>query len=123
MCMQDFKNLRVWRQALRLSLNVLHSMDRRRYSLYPGKRSQTFRAAESIASNISEGAAKSNPEFARFLDMALASAKELENHLLFAQHARLMSDGRNARLLQCLEELRRGLIKLLRCVRGAGSQR
>lgn len=118
--MQDFKKLRVWHQALRLSLNVLHSMDRRRYALYPAKRAQTFRSAESIASNISEGSAKSNPEFARFLDMSLASAKELENHLLFALEAGLIPAARCSKLLEHLEHLRRGLINLLRKVRGSG---
>jgi four helix bundle protein len=88
--MQDFKKLRVWREAIRLSLNVLHSMDRKRYASYPGKRTQTFKSAESIASNISEGAVKSNPEFGPYLDNALASAAELENHLICAGRAQLI---------------------------------
>ena len=115
--MQDFKNLRVWHEALRLSLNVLHSMDAKSYAKYPGKRSQTFRCAESIASNVAEGAVKSNAEFARYIDNALASAAELENHLIFARLARLIPGRRIDRLMERLDYVRRGLIKLLRRVR------
>lgn len=115
--MQDFKKLRVWHAAQRLALNVHHSCDPKRFAKYPGKRSQTFRCADSIASNISEGSAKQGLEFARYLEMSLASAKELENHLIFAHRARLISDRRFELLIASLEHVRRMLINLIRVVR------
>lgn len=115
--MQDFKNLRVWHAAQRLALNVHHCLDARAYSRYPGKRSQTLRCADSIASNISEGSAKEGAEFARYLDLALASTKELENHLLFAERAELISGRRFLLLNEGVEHVRRMLINLIRTVR------
>jgi four helix bundle protein len=115
--MQDFKKLRVWQEAQRLSLNVHRSCGSKLYSRYPGKRSQTFRCADSIPSNIAEGSAKEGAEFARYLDMALASAKELESHLLFARDAGLISPRRFGLLDERLEHVRRMLIKLIRAVR------
>jgi four helix bundle protein len=115
--MQDFKNLDVYHEALRLSLNVAHSMDPKLYARYPGKRAQTFRFADSIPSNIAEGAVKSNPEFGRSLDHALASAAELENHLLFAREAKLIPERRLKHLQRCPERVRRMLINLLGKIR------
>jgi len=44
-----------------------------------------FRAAASIPANIAEGRRrKGEKEFARFLGIAVASASELENHLIIA---------------------------------------
>lgn len=115
--MQDFKKLRVWKESLALYRDVVHSCDRRRYSRYPGKRSQTIRAADSIPTNVAEGSAKSGREFARYLEMALASAKELESHLIFARDEKLFSIRRFSWLNDRLEYVRRMLIKLLRKVR------
>jgi len=115
--MQDFKKLDVWHEAQRLALNVHHCCDPKCYSRYPGKRSQTFRCADSIASNISEGSAKEGAEFARYLDLALGSTKELENHLLFARRAGLISERRFRLLNEGVEHVRRMLINLIRTVR------
>src|SRR5688572_28351960 len=115
--MQDFKKLRVWQAAHRLALNVEASCDPKRLARRPGLRSQTVRTADSVASNISEGAGKSNPEFARFLDMALAAADELEHHLLRARDASLMGAGRANHLIERTDHVRRMLIRLIQRVR------
>jgi four helix bundle protein len=116
--MQDFKKLKVWHLAHRLALNVEASCDPRRFARRPGFRSQTVRTADSIPSNISEGAGKANAEFARYLDMALAAANELEGHLLRARDSNIMSVRRANRLIECTDHARRMLIKLIRRVRG-----
>jgi four helix bundle protein len=55
-------------------------------------RSQLIRAADSIASNIAEGCgAQTRRELARFLDMAIKSASETENHLMTARDLGLIS--------------------------------
>jgi len=115
--MQDFKKLRVWHAAHRLALNVEACCDPRRFARRPGLRSQTVRTADSVASNISEGAGKSNLEFARYLDMSLAAADELENHLLRARDSALMGTGRANQLIECTDHVRRMLIRLIQRVR------
>ncbi|HYC52268.1 MAG TPA: four helix bundle protein [Gemmatimonadaceae bacterium] len=115
--MQDFKKIRVWHEAQRLALNVHHCLDAKKFAAYPGKRSQTFRCADSIASNIAEGSAKEGREFARFLDMSLASTTELESHLMFAGRANLIPVRRHRRLMESVEHVRRMLIKFIRRVR------
>ena len=118
--MQDFKKLVVWQLAHRLALNVDASCDPRVCSRRPGFRSQTVRTADSVATNISEGASKSSPEFARYLDIALAAANELENHLIRGRDSRLIPIGRSNRLIDATDHVRRKLILLIRKVRGWG---
>ena len=115
--MQDFKKIRVWHAAQQLALDVHACMDSKKFARYPGKRSQTFRCADSIASNIAEGSAKDGREFARFLDMSLASTTELESHLLFAGKAQLIPWDQQRRLMESVEHVRRMLINLIRRVR------
>jgi len=84
--MRDFRELKVWHKAHALALDVY-----RVTKLFPkeelyGLTSQMRRASASIGANIAEGAGKnSRPELARFLQIALGSASELEHHLLSAR--------------------------------------
>jgi four helix bundle protein len=84
--MRDFRELKVWDKAHRLTLDVYHAT-----KLFPKEElysltNQIRRAAVSIGANISEGAGKnSRPEFARYLQIALGSASELEYQLLLSR--------------------------------------
>lgn len=84
--MQDFKRLEVWQLAHRLQVAVYDLVTGfPREELY-GLRSQVTRAAGSIPANIAEGCGRNGDrEFARFLDIAMGSATELEGHLLCAR--------------------------------------
>ena len=84
--MRDFRELKVWERAHRLTLNVYRATKTfPREELY-GLTSQIRRAACSIGANIAEGAGKtSRPEFARFLQIALGSASELEYEILLSR--------------------------------------
>ena len=83
--MRDFRELKVWEKAHRLTLDVYRATrEFPREELY-GLTSQIRRASSSIGANIAEGAGKnSRAEFARFLQIALGSASELEYHLRLA---------------------------------------
>ena len=116
--MQDFKKLEVWQLAHRLALDVYRQCDRR-FSRFPGLRSQTLRAAQSISSNISEGSGSEGLEFARYLAVSLKSAKELENDLLFARDLGVLRIDEFEDLNRQVEAVRRRLIALIRRIRGA----
>lgn len=83
--MGDFKSLMVWTKAHQLTLRVYWTTAAFPKDELYGLTSQTRRAAASIPANIAEGCGRSsNPESARFMQIALGSASELEYHVLLA---------------------------------------
>ena len=86
-CMQDFKNLKVWEKAHRLTLDVYQvNADLPTEEMY-GLTSQMRRASASIGANIAEGCGRRGDDeiSTRFLQIACGSASELEYHLLLAR--------------------------------------
>jgi four helix bundle protein len=81
----NHKDLDVWKQAIQLVEDIYRvSSGFPKDEIY-GITSQIRRAAVSIPSNISEGAARnSNKDFMRFLSIALGSLSELETQLLIS---------------------------------------
>ncbi len=77
--MQNFRSLRVWEKSHHLTLEIYScSKAFPREEMY-GLISQMRRASASIGTNIAEGCCrKSNTEMARFLQIAMGSASELE---------------------------------------------
>lgn len=83
--MQDFRKLDVWHRAHALALNVRRVSREFPRSGYTAQRSQILRAAESIPTNIVEGCFSSSAkEFARFLEVSIKSAGEVEYQLQLA---------------------------------------
>jgi four helix bundle protein len=84
--MRDFRELNVWHKAHRLTLDVYRATKSfPRDELY-SLTNQIRRASVSIGANIAEGSGKnSRPELARFLQIALGPASELEYHLLLSR--------------------------------------
>ncbi len=77
--MQDYRKLTVWQLASDLAVAVYEVTRSFPPAATWGPAAQMRRAAISISSNIAEGAGRgSRRDFARFLDMAVASAHELE---------------------------------------------
>jgi len=77
--MKDFRKLTVWEKSHRLTLAIYRITesfpDTERYGLI----SQMRRASASIPTNIAEGSGRgSDAELARFLQIAMGSASELE---------------------------------------------
>ncbi len=90
--MRDFKQLRVWQEACRLTEDVYRLTREFPVDEKYNFTAQLRSAALSIASNIAEGCGRSTaPDFKRFLLIALGSAKEVECQLLLAR--RLTIDG------------------------------
>ena len=81
----DHKDLEAWKQAMRLVEEVYKiSSNFPKQEMY-GLTSQVRRAAVSIPSNISEGAARNGKkEYSNFLGISLGSLAELETQLIIA---------------------------------------
>ena len=83
--MHNFKELKVWQEAMTLAKEVFVVT-----RIFPAEEkygliSQINRCSVSIASNIAEGAGRgSNKEFNQFLNIALGSCFELETQLLLS---------------------------------------
>lgn len=116
--MQDFKRLRVWRQAHDCFLKVQRAFRPSRAQRVTGLRAQAIRTAASIAANIAEGCGKATTrEFLRFLDFASGSSRELENHLIVARDLEVISEPQFIELDDQLTDIRRMLAGLSRALR------
>ena len=84
--MRDFRALKVWEKSHQLALAVYRATATFPKDEWYGLVSQMRRAAVSVPTNIAEGCGRhGDPELARFLQIAMGSASELEYHLLLAQ--------------------------------------
>jgi four helix bundle protein len=108
--MRDFKSLMVWTKAHQLTLQVYRTTAAFPKDEQYGLTSQTRRAAASIPANIAEGCGRSsNPELARFMQIALGSASELEYHVLLAHDLNLIRGDEYQSLTLQVVEIKRML--------------
>lgn len=122
--MQDFRRLLVWQRAHAFALAVHRATDGFPRTGYAELRGQIRRASESIASNIVEGcAAASRREFARFLDIAIKSASEVDYQLQLARDLGVMAHDRWEPLAREIVEVRKMLSGLRRTVLAAADFR
>jgi four helix bundle protein len=108
--MQNYRNLKVWERAHQLTL-ALYKVTTQfpKEELY-GLTSQVRRACSSIPANVAEGCGRnSDAELARFLQIAMGSASELDYHLLLARDLKLMNMKDYEQLAIELSEVRRML--------------
>jgi four helix bundle protein len=84
--MRDFRELKVWQKAHRLTLAVYQITSGFSWEELYGLTSQLRRASSSISANLAEGCERKGvAEFARYCSIAMGSASELEYHLLLAR--------------------------------------
>ena len=116
--MQDYRKLDVWEKAHELAVRVYNETLQPSDRAFPGLTSQMRRAASSIPANIAEGCGhESQRELARFLQHAIASAQELQYHLLLAKDVQILHVASYARLDARTSQVRQMLSGLLRRVR------
>jgi four helix bundle protein len=118
--MRDFRRLKVWEKAHLLTLAVYRATagfpKEERYGLT----SQLRRSASSVPANIAEGCGRdTDSDFARFLQIAMGSARELEYHLLLAHDLQLLSQPDYTGLADDLIAVKRMLATLIRSIRAA----
>ncbi len=108
--MRDFRELKVWEKAHQVTLGVYRATRSfPREELY-GLSSQIRRSASSMGANIAEGCGKNaDPDLARFLQIALGSASELEYHLLLAKDLGFLKAEEHATLTSEVVEVKKML--------------
>ena len=106
----DHKNLEAWKQAMLLVEQVYKTTTRfPAHELY-GLTSQMRRAAVSVPSNLSEGAARNGSrEYINFLGISLGSLAELETQAIIASR---LEYADTVGLLNSINEVRALLVGL-----------
>jgi four helix bundle protein len=108
--MKSHKDLEVWQLAVNLAVDVYRATKTFPKDELFGMSAQMRRSAVSIASNISEGAARhGKKEFLQFLYISLGSASELDTQIEIARRAELGDDS----ALRQLDGLRIRVSKLI----------
>jgi four helix bundle protein len=115
---RNYKDLRVWDEAHRLTLAVYKVTQ-----VFPkderfGVTSQIRRASASIAANLAEGCGRrSDGEMGRFVQIAMGSGAELSYHLLLAKDLGFVTNEQYANLNATVEQVLRMLSSLSAKVR------
>lgn len=100
-----FEDLKVYQKALSF-VDVVYQIS----NSFPKEEnyrltSQFIRAAISIALNIAEGSGDTNPQFSRFLQIALGSVKECVVCVTIAKNQKYISTKEESNLREKREEL------------------
>jgi len=116
--MRNYEDLEVWQKAHALTIKLyLVTEDFPRAELF-GLTSQIRRAAGSIGANLAEGCGRWNEvELARFVQIAMGSASELQNHLRLASDLRFLSEADYGATMKALTSIRQMLSALLQTLR------
>ncbi len=116
--MKDFKTLKVWQKSHDLTVSLYRAT-----TVFPKEEiyaltSQVRRAAASIAANIAEGCGRQgDADFARFLQIAMGSASELQYHLLLAHDLEFLSSSEFTKFESETVEIKQMLATLINKVR------
>jgi four helix bundle protein len=112
--MKDFRDLKVRECAHQITLSIYRGTRDFPCEETYGIVSQLRRCSASVAANIAEGCGRSgNPEFGRFLTMAMGSASELEYFVLLSRDLNYLSVEKHAELAREIQSMRRMLNRLL----------
>ena len=105
----------MWEKGHRLTLAVYETTARfPREELY-GLTSQMRRSCAAIPANIAEGCGRgTNADLARFLQIALGSASELQYHLLLARDLSYLNPSAYKRLTREATEIERMLTSFIK---------
>jgi four helix bundle protein len=117
--MHPFRRLKVWRKAHALSVACHRAtFHQPKNGSAPGFRSQFLRAIDSIADNLAEGAGQATQrQFARFIDMAIASSNEADGQLERGRDIEIFERREGRDLHEQLWEVKRMATALHRAVK------
>ena len=111
--MQNFRNLKVWHSSHQLVKEIYQCTQ-----IFPkdesyGLKNQIRRACVSIPSNIAEGCGRgTDKDFARFIQIALGSASELEYQVFLAYELGYLSKPISLKLTKDIQSIKKMLTAL-----------
>ena len=116
--MRNYEDLEVWQKAHALTLRLYRiTKDFPRAEMF-GLSAQIRRAAGSIGANLAEGCGRWNEvELARYVQIAMGSASELQNRLRLAKDLGLLDKSDCLPLMKDLTSIRQMLTALLQTLR------
>lgn len=118
--MRNHEELEVWQKAHELTLQIYRATECFPKSEIFGLRSQIRRALGSIGANLAEGCGRWNDgDLGRYIQIAMGSASELQNHLRLARDLGFIEKSTCANLFSDLSSVRQMLTAFLKRVRGA----
>ena len=122
--MRNFEDLEVWQKSHDLTVRLYRITETFPRSELFGLTSQIRRAAGSIGANLAEGCGRwGDAELARFVQIAMGSASELQNHLRLAKDLSFVSPADYRALIRALSSVRQMLTAFLQTVRGKRTAR
>jgi four helix bundle protein len=114
----------VWQRAHALTIKLYRMTKCFPRSELFGLTSQTRRAAGSIGANLAEGCGRwGEAELARFVQIAMGSASELQNHLRLAKDLGFLSPPDYVTAFKDLTSVRQMLTAFLQSLRGLRTAR
>jgi four helix bundle protein len=116
--LKNFRELKVWVKSHQLTLSVYRATRSFPKDELYGLTSQIRRSCSSIPANIAEGCGRgSDVDLARFLQIAMGSASELEYHLFLAYELDLFSGDVHGPLDSEVIEVKRMLTAFIQKLR------
>lgn len=117
MKIQSFQDLRVWKNAHKLTLEIYKVTkdfpEDERFGLV----SQIRRSAVSICANISEGTKKSTKDFVRFLCISQGSLEETKYHLILSKDLQYCNKTKFNELIDLSNDVGKMLSGLIRSLK------
>lgn len=116
--MWNFRELDIWKRAIAFSKSIYELSgslpEKEKYGLI----NQIQRASVSIPSNIAEGSSRSSQaDFARYLEIALGSAFEVETQLTIAKEIGYITTEQLIKQLEELTILQKQINQLITVIR------
>ena len=122
--MRNYEDLEVWQKAHKLTIKVYRATEGCPRSEMFGLTSQSRRAASSIGANLAEGCGRwGDAELGRYVQIAMGSASELQNHLRLAKDLGFLSSTEYASVLGDVTSIRQMLTAFLQRLRGVRGTR
>jgi four helix bundle protein len=119
--MRDFRDQKVWTKSHSMTLAVYKATQRFPKDELFGLTSQIRRSCVSIAANIAEGCGRnSEAELARFFEIAMGSASELEYHFLLSFDLGLLPKSEFEQLRDGVVEVKQMLTSFIKKLRADG---